>query len=125
ERRATVGRQAVVLAASAGVRGTPLADHVALAFEAVQQWVQEALGPGELAVGEFGHALDDRVAVTVLLRENAQHQWRCARGDQVFGNLHVPPPSGGAGSARGRIPRGSMHSSSRYVNAALLARRSR
>ena len=54
----------------------------------MEQRVEHPVGPLELAAGERAHALEDRVAVALTLRQDREHE-RGRRGrDEVLVDVH-------------------------------------
>jgi len=80
--------QAVVLAPPAGLRQAPHRLDEPPALEAVQERVNHAVRPLQLAARHLAHPLDDGVAVAIALAENGEHQRRCGSGDEILVDIH-------------------------------------
>src|SRR6185503_14933241 len=101
-------RQLVVLASPSCFRFAPNCLHETVAFEAVQNRIEHAVGPRELAARQFADTLDDGVTVAIAFAQDGENQ-RCCRGsDEIFVYFHC------------RLPRSTIHCTSRYVYANLL-----
>ena len=72
-------------------------------LETVEQGVEQAVGPFDLAVAQVADALEDRVPVTVAVREEPQDHGRGRRGDQVLGEVHRSTIHRGARYTQGRV----------------------
>ena len=80
---------AVVLALAPALGHAPLRRDELLPLEPVQHRVEHAVGPLQVAARQLGHALDDRVTVTVAFGEDREHERRGGGGDQVFAEVHT------------------------------------
>ena len=58
-------------------------------LQAVQQRVEQAIGPLQLPARQLVDLLEDCVAVALTLVEDSQHERRRRCRDKVFGNMHV------------------------------------
>src|SRR5690606_25359616 len=91
ELRPALRREAIVLPLAARLRLPPPALDVTLALETVEHRVEHAVGPLQLAAGKLAHALEDRVAVGVVLGQDGEDQRRGGGRDEVFVDVHGSP----------------------------------
>src|SRR5207248_10805201 len=89
ELRPPFARNAVVLAPPARLRAGPFRRDESLAFEPMQHGIEHPVGPLQMAAGELGDALDDRVAVAIAFREDREDERRRRRGDKVLPGVHT------------------------------------
>ena len=81
-------RDLVVPSPPAFRRQPPLGTDVAESFQTVQERIQHAVRPLQLAAGELPHPLQNRIAVTGALHQDREDE-RCRhRGDQVLVDVH-------------------------------------
>src|SRR5436853_3126362 len=89
ELRPPLARDAVVLPPPACLRTAPLRRDESLAFEPMQHGIEHPVGPLQMAAGELGDALDDRVAVAIAFGEDREDERRRRCGDEVFPEVHT------------------------------------
>ena len=90
ERRRALLAQSIVLARTATGRLPPFGVDVAESLEPMQQGVEHAVAPLELAARELGDPLQDRVAVRLALGEDAENHRGGRRGHQILADAHAP-----------------------------------
>ena len=104
----------VVLATAAALRDLPPRLDVAEPLEPVQDGVEHPVRPLHAPSGQLPNALEDRVAVAVLLGQDRQDDRGRGSGDQVLVDLH-DHPSCDADRASPRVHSSTIHGSVRYV----------
>src|SRR5262245_56542677 len=82
-------RQLIVLATPSRFRFAPNCLHVTVAFEAVQNRIEHAVRPRELAARQLSHSLDDGVTVAVALAQDGENQRSGRSRDEIFVDFHL------------------------------------
>ena len=81
----------VVLALAPGLGRAPGRLDVTLSLQPVQERVEHAVGPRHLPAGQLPDPLENRVAVRLAVGEDAEHERRRRRGDEVLVDVHALP----------------------------------
>src|SRR5262245_3109176 len=85
ESGASFGLNRVVLALAAGFARLPARFDLPLSFEAVEDRIEHAVGPTNLAGGCVFDCLDQGVAVVFAAREDREKNWLGRGGHEFFG----------------------------------------